>query len=121
MKRNDNWTLREDILARKLLDSGMSREFVAERLGRTPGAVKRRMYWIGLSPEKRREVCRTRKRSDRGGSASRLPKAAREAILQTYLADRAAGNELARQYGLSPIYAQKLAAARGETPRRGEA
>lgn len=114
------WTRREDEVAKKMKSDGATNSDIGERLGKTPAAVKRRLYWIGLSPEQRRLVSRTRKRSDRGGSVSRLPKEVRETILHTYLADREAGNDLAKRYGLSPVYAQKLAAARGETPRRGE-
>lgn len=50
----------------------------------------------------------------------RLDGATRKRVLETYLADRTAGEQLARSLGLSPLYAYKLANASGLLPGRYE-
>lgn len=61
--RNPNWTAREDATAAIMRRQGASNSEIGERLGRTAGAVKRRMTWMRLTPEERSEIGRTRTRN----------------------------------------------------------
>ncbi len=63
MRRNPNWTAREDATAAVLLERGHSLADVGARLGRTAQAVKRRMSWVRLSAERRAEIGRTKTRN----------------------------------------------------------
>lgn len=61
--RNPNWTAREDATAAVMRCQGASNADIGERLGRTAGAVKRRLTWMQLSAEKRSEIGRTKTRN----------------------------------------------------------
>lgn len=63
MRRNPNWTAREDATALVLKRLGKSNAEIGERLGRTAQAVKRRLTWVRLSAEERAEIGRTRTRN----------------------------------------------------------
>jgi hypothetical protein len=54
--RNPNWTEKEDATALRLRAAGVDTEVIAERLRRTPDAVRRRLNWIKLSPVERAAV-----------------------------------------------------------------
>lgn len=63
MRRNPNWTAREDSRAFAMRELGISHEDIGTRLGRTGEAVKRRLTWMRLSAERRAEIGRTRTRN----------------------------------------------------------
>lgn len=69
MRRNPNWTTREDATASVLRRAGMSPALIGERLNRTVPAVKRRLYWISLTGDRRSEVGRTKTRNRAEASA----------------------------------------------------
>ena len=61
--RPDNWTPKDDATAQAMSAQGISIELIGERLRRTPEAVKRRLGWMRLTPERRAEIGRTRTRN----------------------------------------------------------
>lgn len=63
MKRNPDWTLREDATAASLRARGLSFALIGERVGRSADAVKRRLAWMRLTPERRAEIGRTKTRN----------------------------------------------------------
>jgi len=77
-------------------------------------------YW--LSPT-RRDALRAKSKSSfrlKSAGVKKLTKDQRQEIVDTYLADKAAGTALACSRGLSPLYAFKLVTALGLLPKRGE-
>lgn len=63
MRRNPNWTLRDDATAAVMKQRGASNAEIGERLGRSAEAVKRRRSWMRLSAERRAEIGRTKTRN----------------------------------------------------------
>jgi hypothetical protein len=54
--RNPNWTPEEDAAALRLRAAGIETDVIAQRLRRTPDAVRRRLNWIKLSVEERQAI-----------------------------------------------------------------
>jgi DNA-binding NarL/FixJ family response regulator len=63
VRRNPNWTEREDSIAMLLLSNGMSMAFIGDRLNRSAQAVQARLKWIRMTAERRAHIGRTKTRN----------------------------------------------------------
>ena len=71
MRRNPDWTEKEDATALRLRRTGVSPTLIGERLGRSATAVAKRLHWLGLDEEQRAAFdCTKRNRKKPDAEAS---------------------------------------------------